>query len=123
MTQSPPSTRWAHRATYLTLRVTGVMLAVLALGHFGLTHIVHDVADTDASFVAKRWSSGLWVTWDGLLLGTTLVHASAGLVAIIRDHRTGTDSRRRWIVATLGLAIILLLVGVSTITFGVIGKI
>lgn len=113
---------WAsHRGRYLTIRVTGVMLAVLALGHYGLTHIVNDVAETDASFVARRWSSVLWVTWDGLLLGTALLHAAAGLMAVLRDFRTERSSRRTWTVALLGITLVLLIIGSATITYGVLG--
>lgn len=109
-----------ERGRYLTIRVTGVMLAVLALGHFGLTHIVNDVAETDSSFIARRWSSVLWVTWDGLLLGTTLLHAAAGLVTVVRDYRTGA-ARRTWLLGSLGLVLVLLVIGTATLTFGVLG--
>lgn len=113
--------RLSERSRYLTIRVTGVMLAVLALGHYGLTHIVNDVAATDSSFIARRWSSVLWVTWDGLLLGTTLLHAAAGLMAVVRDYRTGRASRRTWIIGLLGLVFVLLIIGTATITYGVLG--
>lgn len=111
----------SERGRYLTIRVTGVMLAVLALDHFGLTHIVNDVAETDSSFIARRWSSVLWVTWDGLLLGTTLLHAGAGLVTVVRDYRTGQASRRTWLLGLLGLILVLLVIGATTLTFGVLG--
>lgn len=111
-----------RRGSYFTIRVTGVLLAVLALGHFALTHIVHDVANTDASFVAKRWSSATWVVWDGLLLGATLLHALAGLATVIRDHRPDEHSRRRWIQTLVGLVVVLLVIGISTITYSVLGK-
>lgn len=114
-------TKPGERGRYVTIRVTGVMLAVLALGHFGLTHIVNDVAETDSSFVARRWSSVLWVTWDGLLLGTTLLHAGAGLITIVRDYRTGQASRRTWLLGLLGLVLVLLVIGTATLTYGVLG--
>ncbi len=111
-----------RRASYLTIRITGVMLAVLALGHFVLTHIANDVAETNASFVAKRWTSTLWVTWDGLLLGAALLHAGAGLVAVVRDYRPEPRSQRRWLLTSLGVVVLLLLVGTVTITYSVIGR-
>ena len=114
--------RISRRASYLIIRVTGVMLAVLALGHFGLEHIANDVANTNASFVAKRWTSTLWVTWDGLLLGTTVLHAGAALVGVVRDYRPEPRSRRRWLGTLLGVVVLLLLVGAATITYSVIGR-
>jgi succinate dehydrogenase / fumarate reductase membrane anchor subunit len=96
------------------------MLTILALGHFGLTHIVTDVAQTDASFITKRWSSVLWITWDGLLLGATLLHAVAGTRAVIRDYRTKPRSVRRWTWALSGFALISLLVGTVAIIYSVL---
>lgn len=118
----PRISRGTRRGQYLAIRVTGVLLAVLALGHYGLTHIVNDVAETDSAFIAERWSSALWITWDGLLLGTALLHAFAGMVTVIRDHRSGASARRRWIAGTAGLTVILLIIGITVLTYSVIGK-
>ncbi|WP_426244697.1 hypothetical protein [Nocardioides sp. LHG3406-4] len=123
MSATPPPTRVGQRGLYLTIRVTGVLLAVLALGHYGLTHIVNDVADTDAAFITRRWSSALWIVWDGLLLGAALLHAMAGLSTVIRDHRPDSGSARRWIVVGIGATSILFLVGVASLTYSVIGKV
>jgi len=120
--QTVNKTRLARRGSYVTIRVTGIMLAILALGHFAVTHIVNDVALTDASFIAKRWSSILWIAWDGLLLGATLLHAVAGMTAVVRDYRTKPISIRRWIGALIGVALILSLIGVVTIIYSVLGK-
>jgi hypothetical protein len=53
----------ARLASFVLVRVTGLLLTVLVLGHFALTHIVHDVADTNAAFIARRWGSALWLIW------------------------------------------------------------
>lgn len=111
-----------QRGLYLTIRITGVMLAVLALGHYGLTHIVNDVADTDSAFVAERWSSALWILWDALLLAAALLHAMAGMTTVIRDHRRHERSAMRWIVLGTGLTVVLFIIGVITLTYSVIGK-
>jgi succinate dehydrogenase / fumarate reductase membrane anchor subunit len=114
------SFRLAQRRSYVTVRATGILLTILALGHFWLTHIVNDVAQTDSSFISTRWSSVLWITWDGLLLVTTLVHSVAGLQVVIRDYRTKPQSRQRWIAALSGLALVSFLVGTVTITRSVL---
>lgn len=120
---TPVITRARQRGQYLTIRVTGVMLAVLALGHYGLTHIVYDVAETDSAFIAERWSSALWIVWDGLLLGTALLHAMAGMSTVIRDHQADPRSARRWIAIGVGFTVVLFIIGVVTLTYSVIGKI
>jgi succinate dehydrogenase hydrophobic anchor subunit len=118
---APAPSRVGQRGIYLTIRVTGVILAVLALGHYGLTHIVNDVAETDSAFIAERWSSALWIGWDGLLLGAALLHAMAGMATVIRDHRPDAQSARRWIVLGAGGTVVLFILGVASLTFSVIG--
>jgi len=68
------------------MRISGLVLVVLALGHFALTHIVNDVADTDAEFVGERWSNPLWRTYDWALLTLALFHGLNGLRVIIDDY-------------------------------------
>ena len=111
----------AQRVRYLVLRVTGVMLAVLVLGHFALTHIVHDVATTNSAFISRRWSSTLWVAWDGLMLAAAFAHGAAGLLAVVRDLQTSPTSRRTWLRGLLGGTFLLMLLGAATLGYGAAG--
>jgi len=85
----------SHKLSYIALRTTGLLLAVLALGHFIITHITNDVAMTDSSFVISRWSSTIWVVWDVLLLTSALIHAFAGLAVVVHDYSKNPKSRLR----------------------------
>lgn len=71
---------------WLTIRVTGVLLSVLVLGHLLAVHVLTDVAHTTSSFVLRRWSSTLWVAWDGTMLTAALAHAAAGTWTVLCDH-------------------------------------
>lgn len=108
-------TRTARSGTYLTIRATGVLLAVLALGHFAVTHIVNDVAATDSSFVARRWGSVLWVVWDALLLATALLHVGAAMGAVTRDHCTRPSAQRAVLAAVRVLVVALFIIGALTL--------
>ncbi|HEY8482514.1 MAG TPA: hypothetical protein VIL71_22040 [Spirillospora sp.] len=112
-----PRVRPGGTRSFLVIRTTGVLLAVLALGHFGLTHIVNDVAETDSSFIARRWSSALWVLWDALLLVSALAHVGAAMTAVVRDYRTDPAGQRRTLAALRVLVAALLVVGVLTLAF------
>jgi succinate dehydrogenase / fumarate reductase membrane anchor subunit len=68
------------------MRISGLVLVVLALGHFALTHIINDVTDTNAQFVADRWSNPLWRTYDWALLTLALFHGLNGLRVITEDY-------------------------------------
>jgi succinate dehydrogenase hydrophobic anchor subunit len=105
-----------HRlVAYLAIRLTGLLLAVLVLGHFALTHVVTDVADADAGFIARRWSAALWIAWDWLMLAAALVHGAAGVWVAIEDYTPDLRRRRRRQVALTGACAVLLALGTLTL--------
>lgn len=101
-------------ATFVVMRTTAVLLAVLVLGHFALTHLVTDVAETDSSFVLRRWSSALWVAWDATMLAAALTHAGAGLWLLV-DEYAGGAARRRLHAALAATVVLLLAVGTTAL--------
>jgi succinate dehydrogenase hydrophobic anchor subunit len=72
--------------TWLVVRITGLLLAVLVLGHFAVTHIVTDVAQTGSAFVAERWRSAIVLGWDWLMLAAAVLHGAAGLRVILVEY-------------------------------------
>jgi succinate dehydrogenase hydrophobic anchor subunit len=99
------------------VRVTGLMLAILVLGHFALTHIVTDVAETGAEFIDQRWGSALWLLWDWAMLTAALLHGAAGVSISIEDYTPDSRKRKRrqrllvlisTLLFVLGLTIIVL---------------
>lgn len=87
---------------YLLLRLTGLVLSVLVLGHFVVTHLVNDVARDDSAFVARRLSSMLWIAWDSLMLAAALAHGATGLRMAIADHAPRARRQQlQWALAAL----------------------
>lgn len=78
---------------WITIRATGVLLSILVLGHFGMTHILTDVSNTGSSFVTRRWASLVWLVWDWLLLGCALLHGASGIWVAITDYSPSRRSR------------------------------
>lgn len=68
------------------MRISGLVLLFLALLHFFVTHILHDVVSTDAAFVAARWQNPLWRLYDWVLLTLGLLHGVNGLRFIMNDY-------------------------------------
>ncbi len=68
------------------MRISGLVLIFLALAHFTITHIVYDVVETDAEFVAERWANPLWRAYDWTLLALGLLHGLNGLRWILDDY-------------------------------------
>ncbi|MDP8986912.1 MAG: succinate dehydrogenase, partial [Actinomycetota bacterium] len=54
--------------------------------HFALTHIINDVVETDAAFVAERWDNPLWRLFDWSLLALALLHGLNGVRWSIDDY-------------------------------------
>jgi succinate dehydrogenase / fumarate reductase, membrane anchor subunit len=68
------------------MRISGLILLFLALLHFAITHIINDVVETDAEFVAERWDNPVWRIFDWTLLALALGHGLNGLRWIIDDY-------------------------------------
>jgi succinate dehydrogenase / fumarate reductase, membrane anchor subunit len=69
------------------MRVSGVLLLFLAVGHVLVMHVVSGgVARVNFGFVATRWQSPFWRIWDWLLLSLALLHGINGLRIIVMDY-------------------------------------
>lgn len=100
--------------TWLVVRVTGLLLAVLVIGHFAVTHIVTDVADTGSAFVAERWRSAVVLGWDWLMLAAAVLHGAAGLRLIVVEY-AGPRRVRLVSAALFAVSVAMLLLGSATI--------
>jgi succinate dehydrogenase cytochrome b556 subunit len=76
----------ADRLVWYFLRVSGVLLVILAGGHMFITHYLNLPSETTFDFVAARWSNPLWRTFDWLLLISALWHGIYGLRYSVTDY-------------------------------------
>lgn len=72
--------------SWLFMRVSGLVLVLLALLHFAITHILNDVVQTDYRFVADRWSNPAWQVFDWLLLALAILHGANGGRWVAEDY-------------------------------------
>jgi succinate dehydrogenase / fumarate reductase, membrane anchor subunit len=73
--------------SWLFMRVSGIILLVLAVGHVIIMHLpAGGVSRINFGFVATRWQSPFWRTWDWALLVLALIHGINGLRVIILDY-------------------------------------
>lgn len=74
---------------WLFMRISGLVLLFLALGHLVIMHLMDGGAERiDFGFVAVRWQSPFWRTWDWALLMLALIHGVNGLRNITLDYVT-----------------------------------
>ena len=80
--------------SWLFMRISGVVLVFLVLGHLFIMNILDGgVQRINFAFVAGRWSSPFWQVWDLLQLWLALLHGGNGLRTIINDYAERDNTR------------------------------
>jgi succinate dehydrogenase / fumarate reductase, membrane anchor subunit len=86
--------------TWLFMRISGIVLLVLAVGHVLIMHVVgKGVSRVNFGFVATRWQSPFWRSWDWALLSLALLHGINGLRVIVQDY-----ARYPWLRFAINMA-------------------
>lgn len=103
---------------WIFMRISGIALLVLALGHLLIMHIVHNVDHIDFQFVAQRYATPFWRTYDLVLLWLAMIHGVNGVRTVLVDY----VSPRGWRTASLAslylLGFVLLALGsLAILTF------
>ncbi|MFQ5927256.1 MAG: succinate dehydrogenase [Terriglobia bacterium] len=96
---------------WLFMRVSGVLLLFLALGHLAIMHMIHGVEEIDFAFVAARYRNPLWRLYDWFLLMLALVHGMNGLRVLVDDYVRRRDLRVGSLIVVYFLTFVFLAVG------------
>jgi len=91
---------------WVFMRVSGILLLVLAVGHVLIMHVIGQGVDrVNFGFVAVRWQSPFWRSWDWLMLSLALVHGINGLRVISLDYirRPGVRIATNWFFGIAGV--------------------
>jgi succinate dehydrogenase / fumarate reductase, membrane anchor subunit len=104
------------------MRVSGILLILLALGHFGYMHLLNGVEKINYAFVAQQYRTPFWRAYDLLLLSLALVHGSNGGRTLIDDYIHARGWRALLLAALYTAAFFFLVIGALVIvTFQRIG--
>jgi succinate dehydrogenase / fumarate reductase membrane anchor subunit len=76
----------AEAAAWLYVRISGVVLLVLVLGHTFLMHLLIGVNQVDFALVSARWTGVGWRAYDLAMLLVAMPHAALGLRSFGFDH-------------------------------------
>lgn len=68
------------------LRVSGIGMIVLVIGHLYIMHLVNSTDTIDFTFVAERFRGPFWRTYDLIILLFALSHGLVGLRSIFDDY-------------------------------------
>src|SRR5207245_9217170 len=82
-----PPGRSAEFWCWVYMRVSRIVLDSLVIGHVLIMHVFGGGIDrVNFQFVAVRWQSPFWRTWDWLVLVLALIHGINGLRVIALDY-------------------------------------
>ncbi|EIV94037.1 succinate dehydrogenase hydrophobic membrane anchor subunit [Frankia sp. QA3] len=101
---------------WVFMRISGLLLFFLVLGHLFIMNILDGgVQRVNFGFVAGRWASPFWRTWDLVMLLLAELHGTNGLRTVINDYAERAQTRfwlkmllytSAFLVVTLGTLVI-----------------
>jgi succinate dehydrogenase / fumarate reductase membrane anchor subunit len=98
------------------MRISGLVLVFLALGHLTITHILNNVEVINYAFVSDRWANPrtgvLWRLWDLALINLSVLHGFNGLRQILWEYVNRAGSRKA--VGTLLWMACVAVIGIGT---------
>jgi succinate dehydrogenase / fumarate reductase, membrane anchor subunit len=115
--EAPRSTRRVMRSDrtnfelygWLFMRLSGILLFFLVLGHLLIMMVLDGgVSKVNFAFVAGRWSSPFWQTWDLLMLWLAELHGVNGVRTVINDYAE-RDQTRFWLKTLLYTSAVLVI--------------
>ena len=101
---------------WYTIRVSGLMLFVLALAHFSILHFIWDPGEQTADFIAReRWNQLFWRGFDWLLLMSVLFHGFLGVRTVVMDYIHRPAWREFTLLLLYATGVILFVIGTQVI--------
>ena len=114
-----PEASGRDRLWWYFMRLSGLALVFLALGHMFIMHVLVELTggEINFAFVQSRWGSPFWRVYDLLLLLLALVHGVRGALIVIKDYVTHPTARGLLISGLVIISGIWLLAGIAIIAF------
>ena len=104
---------------YKFIRLSALLLIPLVWGHVLIQDIVVGVHNMDLGYVAERWASIFWRTYDALLLGFTFAHGVLGLRQVLSDFIHGDTARKVMNWALFVFWLVIFAIGAIALVVGV----
>ncbi len=83
-----PQATGRERFWWYFMRISGLILVLLALGHMLIMHVLVELSgqEINFAFITSRWGTPFWRIYDLLLLLLALVHGVNGARIVIGDY-------------------------------------
>jgi succinate dehydrogenase / fumarate reductase membrane anchor subunit len=114
-----PEASGRERFWWYFMRLSGLALVILALGHMFIMHVLVELTggEIDFAFVQSRWGSPFWRIYDFLLLVLAFLHGANGARVVIGDYIAHPTAKRLLLGLLLAISGIWLVLGMAVIAF------
>jgi len=114
-----PDASGRDRFWWYFMRLSGLALVFLALGHMLIMHVLVELTggEVNFAFVQSRWGTPFWRIYDLLLLVLALVHGVRGARTVITDYVTHPTGRGLLIGGLMVISGIWLIAGIAISLF------
>lgn len=114
-----PEASGRERFWWYFMRLSGLALVILALGHMFIMHVLVELTggEIDFAFVQSRWGTPFWRIYDFLLLVLAFLHGANGARVVIGDYIAHPTAKRLLIGLLLAVSAIWLVLGMAVIVF------
>ena len=68
------------------MRISGIVLLLMVLGHFTIMHLINNIEVINYQFVAQRFTTPFWRTYDLVMLWLALLHGVNGVRTLVDDY-------------------------------------
>jgi len=101
------------------MRISGLALVLMALGHMLIMHVLVQLRgeEINFAFVTSRWGSPFWRIYDALLLLLAMTHGVNGARIVIGDYVTNRTARGLLIIGLGVIAVLWILLGLLVVLF------
>src|SRR5688572_15669716 len=114
-----PEASGRERFWWYFMRLSGLALVILALGHMFIMHVLVELTggEINFAFVQSRWGTPFWRIYDFLLLLLAFLHGANGARIVIGDYVADRKARSFLIGVLLAISAIWLVLGMAVILF------
>ena len=114
-----PEASGRERFWWYFMRLSGLALVILALGHMFIMHVLVELTggEINFAFVQSRWGTPFWRIYDFLLLLLAFVHGANGTRVVIGDYVANRTARSLLVGILIAISAIWLVLGMAVIVF------
>jgi succinate dehydrogenase / fumarate reductase membrane anchor subunit len=106
-----------ERFMWYFMRLSGLALVILALGHMIIMHVLVQLSgeEVNFAFVTSRWGTPFWRIYDFLLLVLALIHGVNGTRVVIGDFVRRGGLRTTLLLVLVGATLVWMVLGMVVI--------